>query len=113
MDGSTRAARHAGSQQAIAETPNRSPITPTYVIGWSLSTDQIARLIAGASAAASPRARTISDCTWSAEYHCVVVTYTASVLLAASDSCFTSPTTPTMVYHGTSLLPRCSRWPMG
>ena len=39
--------------------------------------------------------------------------YTASDSLSASDICFTSPTTPTMVYGGRSVGPMRSRWPIG
>src|ERR1700716_2180374 len=36
--GSTRAARHAGTEQAIADTAASSPTTPTYVVGSGADT---------------------------------------------------------------------------
>lgn len=72
----------------------------TLTLGWSLSTDQIAFLMVGTNAPASQRAQTTNDRVVSAQCHCVVVVYTVLESLIASDICFTSPTTPTMVNMG-------------
>jgi hypothetical protein len=77
---------------------SRSSIVATRTTGWSLSTDQTAARIAGASAAASgSRVRTTSDIALSAKAHWSMGMYTASDSLSANDICFTSPTTPTIV----------------
>src|SRR5215210_3694516 len=56
IDGSTRAARHAGTQQATAETPSSSMVTPRYVTGstWETSKSSVTRARLAAAAAPSP-----------------------------------------------------------
>src|SRR6185437_11244499 len=70
------------------------------MIGWLLSTDQIALLISGTSSAALSSERTTSDIAASSYHDCSGAMYTASGSLAISDACFTSAATPTIVYHG-------------
>ena len=107
-----------GSARSGAPPPTPragSSIVATRTIGWSLSTDQIAlRERAGASAAASPRARTTSDMRVVGEAPLRGGDVDrVRVGSSASDVCFTSPTTPTMVYGWPSSGPTRSRWPIG
>lgn len=57
IDGSTRAARHAGIQHAIPDTPSSSATTPRYVIGSSRDTpnSSVTRARLATTAPASPR----------------------------------------------------------
>src|ERR1044071_9253735 len=86
-------------RRSAADVSTRCFMVATRTIGWSLSTVQIALLIAGASAAASPCVRTTSDIWLSAQYHFELGMYTAAPSLSSNVPCRTSLKTPTIVDH--------------
>src|ERR1041384_8215728 len=92
---STRAKRRSDCDAA-----SKWSMVAMRAMGWSLSTDQIALRIAGTNVRASPRVRTTTDMTESAQYHWEFGIYTASLFVSSNESWRTSATTPTIVDQG-------------
>ena len=106
-----------GPARSAARPPRRRPARPSSRPARSAGPCPPTRSPPGRRGRAPrrrPAPRTTSDIAPSAKCHCVGVhVHGARGRRAASDTCLTSPTTPTTVYQSPSASPIRSRWPIG